>query len=599
MPTLRLFDRGGEAREHLLGDVTLIGRQVAVDILVPDRRVALRHAVIERRGAAYVLKDLGSAHGTLIGGVAVQEHVLRDGDPISFGKTRCEFSAAPQASADEYARVPPRVTLTVQDSDAVPQALELREGIVGAFSHAVLRIRGGALRHARIVLFAGVYYIEALDGQVVLDGLPVTRGELTDGAALEIGMLRATLRFADPPPPLLRVYTGQDPNTSWQWTLGPTTRIGALGHNDLVLAAEGVSREHCRIVRQAGDYVIEDLASANGVVIAGERVERRILRHGDRISLGEAACVFLLGPDAMTPATPAIRAMRRAFVGISLPPPPIPGPYAPLLQAFTACWFGTRRTDGLLNYGTRLFDESVDASPDYLITGYTSHQDTLMVHYFLRLGPLLAILEIKAGHEGARAEVIEAFAGIAALIKAVPSLRQRGVPPAGLKVLASSLDESRWEVGAAHGLAGWRAALHSARAWAESDEPYTAGLGTRFNSQSGNMPTLQIGERGRASAAMHASPEPRSYSVPLGEEAVIGRAPTSEIHLTDPWVSRRHCRIFLLRGAYYIEDLGSKLGTMVDERLILAAYPLADGSKISVGHSHMAFRANPPALVFG
>src|SRR5688500_8584511 len=139
MPTLRVFDRGGDARDHLLGDLTLVGRQVAVDVLVPDRRVALRHAVIERRGLTYVLRDLGGAHGTLAGGVAVQEHVLRDGGPIVFGRIRCEFSAAPQASAEEYTRVAPRVSLTVQDSDAVPQALELREGIVGAFSHAVLR----------------------------------------------------------------------------------------------------------------------------------------------------------------------------------------------------------------------------------------------------------------------------------------------------------------------------------------------------------------------------------------------------------------------------------------------------------------------------
>jgi pSer/pThr/pTyr-binding forkhead associated (FHA) protein len=596
MPTLRVFDRGGEAKDHLLGDLTLVGRQVAVDVLVPDRRVALRHAVIERRGTAYVLKDLGSAHGTVIGGVNVQEHVLRDGDPIVFGRTRCEFSAAPQASAEEHARVAPRVSLTVQDSDAVPQALELREGIIGAFSHAVLRIRGGSLRHARVVLFAGNYHIEALDGQVVLDGLPVARAPLTDGATLEMGMLRATLRFADPPPPLLRVYTGPDPHTSWSCTLGVSTRIGALGHNDVVIAADGVSREHCRIVRQGDDYIVEDLKSANGVLIGSERVERRTLRHGDRLRLGEAVCVFLINTEAVTPA---IRALRRAFFAVSLPTPPVPEPFVPLLQAFTAAWFGTRRTDGLLNYGSRLFDEYGDPEPpDYLITGYTSHQDTLMVHYFLHLGPLLVILEIKAGHEGARAEVAEAFAGITALIAAVPSLRARGVPAAGLRVLASSLDESRWEVGAAHGLAGWRAALHSARAWAESDEPYTAGAGTRFTSQSQNMATLQIGERSRP-AGVVAPDALRRHSVALGEEAVIGRAPTSEIHLTDPWVSRRHCRIFLLRGAYYIEDLGSKLGTMVDERLILGAYPLADGSKISVGHSSMSFCANPPSLVFG
>ena len=47
-------------------------------------------------------------------------------------------------------------------------------------------------------------------------------------------------------------------------------------------------------------------------------------------------------------------------------------------------------------------------------------------------------------------------------------------------------------------------------------------------------------------------------------EYFIGRFPTNDIVLPDPYVSRKHARIFFSEGKWYIEDLNSTNGTIVN-----------------------------------
>ena len=71
---------------------------------------------------------------------------------------------------------------------------------------------------------------------------------------------------------------------------------------------------------------------------------------------------------------------------------------------------------------------------------------------------------------------------------------------------------------------------------------------------------------------------------------VIGRRSSSGLSLTDPEVSRRHAQIEYRGGQYYLLDLGSMNGTLVNGRLIDEPHPLADGDTIVVGHSRLRFR---------
>src|SRR3954452_11748847 len=66
----------------------LLGRRGGVDVLLPDARVSLVHARIERKKGAYYLVDDGSTNGTRLNGTVVatgMRQPLREGDRITIG----------------------------------------------------------------------------------------------------------------------------------------------------------------------------------------------------------------------------------------------------------------------------------------------------------------------------------------------------------------------------------------------------------------------------------------------------------------------------------------------------------------------------------
>ncbi len=85
---------------------------------------------------------------------------------------------------------------------------------------------------------------------------------------------------------------------------------------------------------------------------------------------------------------------------------------------------------------------------------------------------------------------------------------------------------------------------------------------------------------------------------PLGAETIIGRddedLPMKEggIDLADTRVSRRHARIYIQRGRYYLEDCNSTNGTFLNTFRLQPGAPcvLREGSNVQVGRVHMRFR---------
>jgi diguanylate cyclase (GGDEF)-like protein len=65
--------------------------------------------------------------------------------------------------------------------------------------------------------------------------------------------------------------------------------IGRSQDAELWLGDDGVSRRHARLVPDNGRFIIEDLDSANGTFVQGERVKRRLLEDGDLIQVGPTA----------------------------------------------------------------------------------------------------------------------------------------------------------------------------------------------------------------------------------------------------------------------------------------------------------------------
>lgn len=76
---------------------------------------------------------------------------------------------------------------------------------------------------------------------------------------------------------------------SLQKTIYPlveTTTIGRGSDNSISLADPTISRNHAKIGFQNGAWVLEDLGSANGIILGGKRVNNAALRSGDAFRIG-------------------------------------------------------------------------------------------------------------------------------------------------------------------------------------------------------------------------------------------------------------------------------------------------------------------------
>ena len=68
---------------------------------------------------------------------------------------------------------------------------------------------------------------------------------------------------------------------------GREVRIGRAPDNDLVLPGEKVSRHHARLRWTDDGWVIEDLGSANGTTVDGNRIKAAVVGGGSRFSVGD------------------------------------------------------------------------------------------------------------------------------------------------------------------------------------------------------------------------------------------------------------------------------------------------------------------------
>ena len=70
-----------------------------------------------------------------------------------------------------------------------------------------------------------------------------------------------------------------------------------VGREDAAIALDEplVSRQHARIERRDGSWVLVDLGSTNLTRVNGDVVRERELAHGDEVKFARARCRFLLG----------------------------------------------------------------------------------------------------------------------------------------------------------------------------------------------------------------------------------------------------------------------------------------------------------------
>ncbi|GIL34395.1 FHA domain-containing protein [Phycicoccus sp. MAQZ13P-2] len=85
------------ARFLLDDDEVVSGRHPDSDIFLDDVTVSRRHAVFQRSGGTFVVRDVGSLNGTYVNRDLVDEAELSTGDEVQIGKFRLVFYASAQA----------------------------------------------------------------------------------------------------------------------------------------------------------------------------------------------------------------------------------------------------------------------------------------------------------------------------------------------------------------------------------------------------------------------------------------------------------------------------------------------------------------------
>ncbi|MDR5683025.1 MAG: FHA domain-containing protein [Armatimonadota bacterium] len=108
----------------------------------------------------------------------------------------------------------------------------------------------------------------------------------------------------------------------------------------------------------------------------------------------------------------------------------------------------------------------------------------------------------------------------------------------------------------------------------------------------------------RAAAAAEQTPQTATLVVERGGDglsrgqtfvvasgAVLGRSPAAQILLPDEFASAQHARLVLHGSAFWVEDLGSKNGTYLNERRVTAPVPIQDGDTLKIGQTVFRFRS--------
>lgn len=266
-----------------------IGSRPECSVVVDVPRVSGQHCRLVEEAGRFFLEDLGSTNGTYVNGVRITERVpIGQTDRVTLGQT----------------------TPMPWPADAVgPAQAVLRLGRE-ADNDLVVDLPTVSGHHARIVW-------DGERGQAWVEDLGSSNGTALGSPDRKID--RAPLTAADTiylgshPLPgslvLARIAPGLAPSLCLR---GTEMVVGRDPACDCVLEFPMISGRHARMFRSGKEIRIEDLGSANGTFLNGQRIEGPVaVAAGDLVGLGSYTLVLNVDPVPGTD-TPAPLAAGRA-----------------------------------------------------------------------------------------------------------------------------------------------------------------------------------------------------------------------------------------------------------------------------------------------
>lgn len=95
MPGVLTVREAGTERRITFAERAVVGRDAECDVVLSSRSVSRKHAIVERSGASWVARDLGSANGLFVEGKRVSEAPVTSGTALRFGDVEASFDEGP------------------------------------------------------------------------------------------------------------------------------------------------------------------------------------------------------------------------------------------------------------------------------------------------------------------------------------------------------------------------------------------------------------------------------------------------------------------------------------------------------------------------
>lgn len=216
----------------------LIGRKEG-QIILNDRKVSSKHAVINLQRGVYTISDLDSTNGTYLNGKKIESQVLKDGSEIQIGFSKLLFR--------------------------LQQAEEKK------------------VEEVNVSLVDGEVDLNSIQSIPLASEKSAPKAKRTDK--------KRQVKRQEKKNYFLKIVKG--PNAGKIVAIKKDSFVLGRLNADLNIEDQDVSRKHALIEVLADDKVfVRDLASTNGTHLNGKRVVNARLQSGDKIQLGQTILAF-------------------------------------------------------------------------------------------------------------------------------------------------------------------------------------------------------------------------------------------------------------------------------------------------------------------